>query len=120
MGSHRSIWLSDIFIATMNLLFKTLALLCLAGVSAPVPQGLFGGLRNIFGGLAQRGRGRPQSRPQQRPQRPSGQSSGGGEGSYSNSEPNHSFGGQEFLVSWRLGCTSFTASEGAAYCRSNG
>ena len=28
--------------------------------------------------------------------------------------------GGDYLVSWRLGCTSFTASEGAAYCSSNG
>ena len=65
----------------MNLLFKTLALLCLAGFSAPIPQGLFGGLRNLLGGLAPRGRGRPQSRPQQ-PSRPvSGGGNRGGSGS---------------------------------------
>ena len=28
--------------------------------------------------------------------------------------------GEDYLVSWRLGCTSFTASEGASYCSSNG
>ena len=88
----------------MNLLFKTLALLCLAGFSAPIPQGLFGGLRNLLGGLAPRGRGRPQSRPQQ-PSRPAsgGGNGGGGGGSCANSGPNHSFGGQQFLVSWRNG-----------------
>jgi len=99
----------------LRIFFTTIALLVLAGLATPEPQGLFGGLRNFLGGLAPRGRGRPQQRPQQRPQRPSG-----GGGSCRNSEPNHSFGGQQFLVSWRLGCTSFTASEGAAYCRANG
>merc|ERR1712173_265226 len=52
---------------------------------------------NFLGGLRPGGRGRPQQRPQQRPQRPSG-----GGGACRNSGPNHSFGGQEFLVSWRL------------------
>ena len=33
-----------------------------------------------------------------------GAAGGGGGGSCSNSGPNHSFGGQQFLVSWRLGC----------------
>ena len=102
LETYSSIWLSDIFI-NMNLLFKTLALLCLTGFSAPVPQGFLGGLRNLFGGLAPRGR-RPQSAPS-RPSRPS-RPSGGGGGSCSNSGPNHSFGGNQFLVSWRLGSAS--------------
>ena len=87
----------------MNLLFKTLALLALVGFSAPVPQGFLGGLRNILGGLVPRGRGR--GRPQSGSSQPTrgGGGGGGGGGSCSNSGPNHSFGGQEFLVSWRLG-----------------
>ena len=94
-------------------------------------QGFLSGLRNLFSV----GRGRPGGRPQAtRGPRLVG---GGGRGANcANSGPNHSFqvqgprtgawvvtcvpqGGQ-YLVSWRLGCTSFTAGEGAAYCRANG
>ena len=35
-------------------------------------------------------------------------------------QPNHRFQGQEFLISWRFGCTSFTQSQGESFCRSNG
>jgi len=34
-------------------------------------------------------------------------------------EPNHSYQGQDFLVSWRVGCSKFTQSEGEAFCRAN-
>lgn len=73
---------------------------------AAEPQGGFFGLGNIFNGL----RGPP---------RFGGGGSGGG-GSCRPSGANHNFGGRNYLVSWRLGCTQFTQSEGAAYCRSNG
>merc|ERR1712141_359767 len=76
--------------------------------------GFFGGLANFIRGIGGGNRGGSR-RPAQQAVR-----GGGGGGSCRNSEPNHSFGGQQFLVSWRLGCTSFTASEGAAYCRANG
>ena len=39
---------------------------------------------------------------------------GGGHG------PNHQFGGQSFLVSWRIGCSSFTKQQGDSFCRANG
>jgi len=34
--------------------------------------------------------------------------------------PNYSFGGQDFLVSWKLGCSSFTNRGGEEFCRANG
>ena len=92
----------------------TVCLLLIVHQGSVHSQGLFGGLANFIrdlGGGSRRpgGGGRP-SQPVR----------GGGGGACRNSGPNHSFGGQQFLVSWRLGCSSFTASEGAAYCRANG
>jgi len=60
-----------------------------------------------------------------RPQRPPPQSTrfrgGGGGGSCGGgNKANHEFGGQSFLLSWRVGCTSFTHSEGESFCRANG
>jgi len=75
----------------------------LAIASASPQGGFFGGLRNFFGG----GRGRPRG------------NRGGGGGCRANG-PNHRFGGRDYLVSWRLGCTSFTSGEGAAFCRNQG
>ena len=49
-------------------------------------------------------------------QRPSG-SIGGSEVCRGGHEPNHSFGGKDYLISWRLGCISFTQSEGESFCR---
>jgi len=74
----------------------------LAVVSAS-PQGFLGGLANLFGGG---GRRRPQG--------------GRGGGSCNARGPNHRFQGRDYLVSWRNGCSSFTAGEGAAFCRSQG
>jgi len=73
--------------------------------------GFFGGIGNLIRGFVGRPR-RPQAtRGAGRPAQ-SVQSSG----PCPSSGPNHG----QYLVSWRLGCTSFTASQGAAYCRSNG
>ena len=76
-------------------------------LSSALPQ--FGFLRNIFGG----GRNRPQNNGP----RPSG---GGGGRCGGGNQPNHQFQGQGYLVSWRLGCSSFTQGGGEAFCRSNG
>jgi len=79
--------------------------IALAAAVSGLPQGgFFSGLRNIFrgGNRGQRG-GRAQ-----------------GSGRCGRSQPNHRFGGRDYLVSWRVGCTSFTQGEGAAYCRQNG
>ena len=35
-------------------------------------------------------------------------------------QPNHRFQGQEFLISWRIGCSSFTLSQGESFCQANG
>ena len=82
-------------------------LLACASLSMGSPQ--FGFLSNLFGG----GR-RPSGN---RPGRPSG---GGGGRCGGGHRPNHQFGGQNFLVSWRLGCSGFTQGEGEGFCRANG
>jgi len=98
------------------------SLLMLTGSDAS-PQGIFGGLGNFLGGLFGRPRrpavGQPRPAVGPGPSLPSG---GGGGGACPNSEPNHSIGNQQFLISWRLGagCTSFTAAAGASYCARNG
>merc|ERR1712183_976387 len=75
-----------------------LLLLCLVSVHS---QGFFGGLANFIRGFGGGSRGGAR-RPAQQAVRGGG--GGGGGGACRNSEPNH----------------SFTASEGAAYCRANG
>merc|ERR1712186_77301 len=35
-------------------------------------------------------------------------------------KPNHKYKGQDFLISWRIGCSKFTQPEGEAFCRANG
>jgi len=34
-------------------------------------------------------------------------------------KPNHTYRGQNFLISWRLGCSKFTQSQGERFCRAN-
>ena len=64
-------------------------------------QGFFGGLANFIQGLTG-GRGNGGGGGGRRPA--AAQQSGGGRGGRcSNSAPNHTFGGQQYLVSWRLG-----------------
>ena len=91
------------------------SLLLLASLASVHSQGLFGGLTNFIRGLGGGSRRPSGGRPAQ-----AVRGGGGRGGACRNSEPNHSFGGQQFLVSWRLGCTSFTASEATAYCQANG
>ena len=80
--------------------------LCFSACSAS-PQ--FGFLNGLFGG---RNRGRPQSN-----RAPSG---GGGGRCGGGNRANHQFGGRNYLISWRLGCSSFTQSGGESFCRANG
>ena len=35
-------------------------------------------------------------------------------------QPNHRFGGKDYLVSWRLGCSSFAQSEADSFCQRSG
>lgn len=53
---------------------------------------------------------RPAPPPARAPQRP--------RGGCAPSAPNHNFGGKGYVLSWLNGCTSFTGSEAAGYCRS--
>merc|ERR1711915_1081924 len=46
--------------------------------------------------------------------------SGNGRGCRGGYQPNHRYQGNDFLVSWRVGCSKFTQSEGEAFCRANG
>ena len=86
---------------------KIFVVLSFVGLSIASPQ--FGFLNNLFGGGGRRpSGGRPSGG------RPSGRGCGGG------NAPNHNFQGRNYLVSWRLGCTSFTQGQGEAFCRSNG
>eukprot|EP00090_Calanus_glacialis_P006869 TRINITY_DN1536_c0_g1_i6.p1 TRINITY_DN1536_c0_g1~~TRINITY_DN1536_c0_g1_i6.p1 ORF type:complete len:192 (+),score=32.45 TRINITY_DN1536_c0_g1_i6:85-660(+) len=85
-----------------------LSVVVLSACSAS-PQ--FGFLNGLFGG----GGGR--NRPQNNRPRPSG---GGGGRCGGGNQPNHQFQGQGYLVSWKLGCTSFTQNAGESFCRANG
>jgi len=84
------------------------AFIFLSGIALAVAEPQFGFLGNLFGGRGNRGR------------RPQGGNGGGGGRCGGGNRPNHSFGGRDYLVSWRLGCTSFTAGGGASFCRQNG
>lgn len=90
-----------------------LSLLVSSGLSAPQ----FGfNLGNFFGGfLGNRGNRGPtgQTAPAFGSQSSGGRCGGG-------HSPNHQFGGQNFLVSWRIGCSSFTKQQGDSFCRANG
>ena len=95
-------------------LFKLLPLFTLFALlhALPRPEPQFGFLGNFIGGILGN-RGQPSSGG-------SASSGGSGAGCGGGHRPNHQFGGQNFLVSWRLGCTGFTQSQGEAFCRSNG
>merc|ERR1712223_2384580 len=87
-----------------------LSLVSMTVVSAS-PQ--FGFLGQLFGGGCNRGRGRQNNRP-------NGGGGGGGGRCGGGNQPNHQFQGQGYLISWRLGCSSFTQGGGESFCRSNG
>lgn len=89
----------------------TLLMLGLTLAQASPQFGRF--VNNLFRGN-NRGRGQ-----QQRGQRQN-RFNGGGGSCGGNHRPNHRFGGQDFLISWRIGCSSFTQSQGASFCRANG
>jgi hypothetical protein len=79
---HKMRWLSTSLVVCGGLL-----------IASGEPQGgFFGGLGNLLGGF----RGPPRF------------GGGGGGGGCRASGPNHNFGGRNYLVSWRLGCTQFT------------
>merc|ERR1712183_1160851 len=100
----------------MKVLVSVLLSAILATVSSSPQFGFFNGFFNMM------------MRPRPRPQRPRPQNngevflgnSGGGGGCGGGNQPNHNFGGQDFLIFWRLGCTSFTQSAAASFCRANG
>jgi len=90
---------------TIALLLASLA------VSAASPQ--FDFINNLFGRQRegrQRGRGGGGRR---------GNRGGGGCNVQTPVRPNYKFGGEDFLVSWRIGCSSFTQSGAEAFCRAN-
>ena len=71
-------------------------------------QGLFGSDSSNGNNNNGPGNGRPSNN------RPS---SSANEGCGGRNQPNHNFGGRQYLVSWRLGCTSFTQNGAEAFCR---
>lgn len=92
---------------SFRLITATFAVACCTILSV---QGQFGGFfRPFFGRPRQPPRGRPAP-------------SGGGR--CPSSGPNHSFGGQNFVISWQNGgrnaCGQFTGGEARAYCSSVG
>jgi len=93
----------------ISLIFSVLGL----SACSAAPQ--FGFLGQLFGGR-NRGRGNRQQN-----NRPSGGGGGGGGGGCGGgNQPNHQFQGQGYLVSWKLGCSSFTQGGGESFCRNNG
>merc|ERR1711874_844905 len=94
-----------------NFKMKISLVLSLLGLSACSASPQFGFLGQLFGGGRNRGRQNNRNRP----------SGGGGGGRCGGgNQPNHQFQGQGYLVSWRLGCSSFTQGGGESFCRSNG
>jgi len=94
---------------------KLAILLLLAGLGLAAASPQFGGFfQNLLrGGRQQGGRGNNGNRGNR------GNGNGGGRCSGGN-RPNHQFNGRDYLVSWRLGCTSFTQGQAASFCRANG
>merc|ERR1711874_373778 len=94
-----------------NFKMKISLVLSLLGLSVCSASPQFGFLGQLFGGGRNRGRQNNRNRP----------SGGGGGGRCGGgNQPNHQFQGQGYLVSWRLGCSSFTQGGGESFCRSNG
>ena len=97
--------------------FKTLLVALCTILSV---QAQFGGFFRPFFG---RRPNRPAPRPQQA-QRPQQQRPSGGRGGCPTSGPNHSFAGQNFVISWANGpknvCGQFTGSGAQQYCSSMG
>lgn len=95
---------------------NTLRLLVLFGLLA-MAHCQFGFFRNIFGGRGGGNRGPP---PQQRAPQSfnAGPPQNFNQGCPS-SGTNYNFGGKSYLLSWRLGCRSFSWGAGAAYCQQN-
>jgi len=69
-------------------------------------------------GRQQANRNRRPNRNQNANRRPKAGSGRGGCGG--EHQPNHRYQGKDFLVSWRVGCSKFTQSEGESFCRANG
>jgi len=88
---------------------KITGLLLLAGLAvvSASPQGLFGGLRNLFGRGGRNAQGN----------RGGGNNRGRGGSGCNLNRPNYK---GRYLVSWRGGCTSFTQQQGVSFCRSVG
>jgi len=68
-------------------------------------------------GRQQGNRNRRPSRNQNANKRPKAGAAGKCRGG---NQPNHKYQGKDFLVSWRVGCSKFTQSEGESFCRANG
>ena len=86
-----------------------LVLVSVAGLTAGAPQ--FGFLSDFFSLFNFR---RPGGDDDSRS--PAGPGGCGAPGN----KPNHRFGGKDYLVSWRIGCTSFFQAGADNFCRRNG
>jgi len=94
--------------------------LLLAGLSLAAASPQFNPFRLFSGNRGNRGnRGQSQRQPPRfnggtRNQGGVSRSCGGG------FQPNHRFGNKDYLVSWQVGCSSFSHRGGLAFCRQNG
>lgn len=98
-----------------------LSVLCLAASYASPQFPFFRGGRPQFPFFNGGGRARPQPPRQQFTSFRGGAAGGSVRGGCGGGhKPNHKFEGKDYLLSWRLGCTSFGVTQGEAFCRANG
>ena len=95
-----------------------LLLFAFLSLAAASPQGLFDGFFKGNRGLGprqgrQRGQETRQGRQRKRKQGRRGSCAGG-------HAANHRFDGKDYLVSWRIGCSSFSQGGAERFCRDNG
>merc|ERR1719312_2228753 len=93
-----------------NFKMKITLILSLVSFTIVSASPQFGFLGQLFGGGRNRGRGRGRQN-----NRPSGGNGGGGGRCGGGNQPNHQFQGQGYLISWRLGCSSFTQGGGESF-----
>merc|ERR1739838_280610 len=90
-----------------------LVLIVILSFGSASPQ--FGFLGDLVGGLL--GTGNSNNRPSNNNGRRPNGGGGGSGGCRGGHQPNHRFGGKDYLISWRYGCSTFTQSEAENFCR---
>jgi len=96
-----------------------LSVLCFVASYASPQFPFFRGSRPQFS-FFNGGRSRPRPQAPQFTSFRGGAVGGGGSGGCGGGhEPNYKFGGKDYLLSWRIGCSKFGANDGASFCRAN-